>query len=99
MDCFREGPNFLVIDPQLCIDCSVCVPECPVDAIVGDREINDDQRHFIALNAQLAQHSDWKPITRAKSPMADHAHWREVPNKFNLLQKTADCQTHIPERS
>src|SRR3954466_12967034 len=78
MDCFLEGPNFLVINPDECIDCSMCVSECPVDAIVGEGEISEQQRPFIALNAELSRHPDWKPITRAKPPLDDHEKWSAV---------------------
>ena len=54
VDCFKEGPNFLVIDPVECIDCAVCVPECPVNAIYPEEDVPEDQQHFIALNAELA---------------------------------------------
>jgi len=87
MDCFVEGPNFLVIDPDGCIDCSICVGECPVGAIVGEHEIVGEQRRFIALNAELAQRPDWKPITRSKPPPADHARWAGVMHKLHLLDE------------
>jgi len=86
MDCFLEGPNFLVINPSECIDCSVCVPECPVGAIVNAEEIADDQRAFIELNKRLAKHPDWKPIARSKEPLAGHEAWAPVKSKLHLLQ-------------
>jgi ferredoxin len=86
MDCFLEGPNFLVIDPAECIDCSVCVPECPVGAIVNAEEISDDQRHFVELNARLASHPGWKPITKSKEPMTDHETWAAVESKLQFLE-------------
>ena len=86
MDCFLEGPNFLVIDPSECIDCSVCVPECPVNAIVNAEEISDDQRSFVELNERLAKRPDWKPITRSKEPLTDHEAWAAVKSKLHLLQ-------------
>ena len=54
VDCFYEGPNFLVIHPDECIDCALCEPECPVDAIFSDDEVPEDQIKFIELNAELA---------------------------------------------
>jgi ferredoxin len=86
MDCFLEGPNFLVINPDECIDCTMCAPECPVDAIVGDTEIAADQYQFIDINARLAKHPDWKPITKAKAALPDHDEWRAVQNKLHLLE-------------
>ena len=86
MDCFLEGPNFLVIDPTECIDCSVCVPECPVNAIVNAEEISDNQRWFIELNERLAKHPHWKRITTPKEPLTDHEAWAAVKRKLHLLQ-------------
>ena len=61
VDAFREGPNFLVIDPEDCIDCDVCVPECPVEAILSEDDVPVDQRVFIKINAELA--AVWPVIT------------------------------------
>ena len=80
MNCFREGPNFLAIAPDQCIDCSICVPECPVGAIYNEIDLPHDQRHFIALNAELAARADWK--SRPIWPMAIaefRASFRRVP--------------------
>jgi ferredoxin len=85
MDCFVAGPNFLVIDPDGCIDCSVCVPECPVNAIVNAAEATEAQRPYIALNARLAKSGHWPPIRRAQPPLPDHAAWRDVAQKAHLL--------------
>ena len=85
MDCFFEGANFLAINPDECIDCSMCVPECPVGAIVGDHEVALDQQHFIALNTDLATRSDWRRITRSQAPLPDHAYWARIDNKLPLL--------------
>src|SRR5512139_3791191 len=54
ISCFHEGPNFLVIDPDECIDCDICVPECPVDAIFPAGEVPAGQMAFIAVNAERA---------------------------------------------
>ena len=54
VDCFYEGPNFLVIHPDECIDCGLCEPECPIEAISADDELPDDQIEFIEINAKLA---------------------------------------------
>ena len=53
VDCFREGPNFLTIDPDECIDCAVCVAECPVNAIFAEEDVPADQQKFIKLNVEL----------------------------------------------
>jgi len=85
MDCFFEGPNFLAINPDECIDCSICVAECPVGAIVSDREIPADQRHFIGINRRLAADPRYRRISRVKAPMPQHEKWAGVPDKLALL--------------
>ncbi len=85
MDCFVEGPNFLAIDPETCIDCAICVPECPVDAIVNATEVTEAQRPYIALNARLAADPRWTPITKRQAPLDDHEAWRDVAAKRHLL--------------
>src|SRR5688500_10338431 len=87
VDCFREGPNFLVIDPDGCIDCTLCVPECPVDAIVAAAAVPEAQRHFIALNAELAK--AWVPIAVKKEPLPEHERWAEVKEKLQYLERGA----------
>lgn len=89
MDCFVQGPNFVVIDPAGCIDCSICVPQCPVNAIVNAAEASAEQAPYIALNAQLAQNPAWTPITRAQAPLPDHEEWRNVGAKRHLLVTAA----------
>lgn len=85
MECFVEGPNFLVIDPDECIDCSICVPQCPVQAIVADDEVPQEQAVFIELNRSLAKQAGWKPIRRSRAPLPDHERWAEAKNKLALL--------------
>ena len=85
VDCFREGPNFLVIDPDECIDCAVCVPECPVNAIYAEDDVPGDQQMFIKLNADLAK--NWPSITKTKSPLLDADEWKDQKNKIHLLEK------------
>ena len=83
VDCFREGPNFLVIDPDECIDCTLCVAECPVEAIFAEDDVPAAQQHFIALNAELAK--AWPAIIERKEPPADADAWRGVKDKLKLL--------------
>ncbi len=83
VDCFREGPNFLVIEPDECIDCTLCVAECPADAIFAEDDLPQDQRRFIALNAELAK--QWKPIVEKKDAPADADAWKGVKEKLHLL--------------
>jgi ferredoxin len=87
VDCFHEGPNFLVIDPEVCIDCAVCVPECPVDAIVADKDLTPAQAGFLELNARLA--AQWPVISESAQPLPDAEHWAQVPNKLEQLVETA----------
>jgi len=85
VDCFREGPNFLVIDPDECIDCTLCVAECPVEAIYSEYDLPDGQQQFLALNAELAK--KWKPIVEKREPAADADKWREVKDKLKFLER------------
>ncbi len=85
VDCFHEGPNFLVIDPEECIDCALCEPECPVEAIRADDEVPEDQRRFIELNAELA--TAWPVLTQKKPPPPDADRWRGVKDKLALLER------------
>lgn len=82
-DAFREGPNFLVIDPEACVDCDLCPAECPAEAIFADDELPEDQKHFLEINAELA--TLWPEISAAKEPLPDFADWDGKPNKLDLL--------------
>src|SRR4051812_33441895 len=82
-DAFREGPNFLVIAPDDCIDCALCVAECPVDAIFEESDVPAGQREFIALNAELA--GRWEPIVLKKEAPADAVQWAAVQDKRRYL--------------
>ncbi|KVL92180.1 ferredoxin FdxA [Burkholderia stagnalis] len=84
VDCFHEGSNFLVIDPDECIDCGVCRGECPVDAIFPADEVPAGQQAFVALNATLSK--TWPSITRSQLPTADAARWANVNDKLALLK-------------
>lgn len=85
VDCFREGTNFLVIDPEECIDCNLCVPECPVNAIYPEDEVPEDQKQFIDLNAQLA--AKWPAITMMKPAPTDADEWAKMKDKLQYLEK------------
>jgi ferredoxin len=85
VDCFREGPNMLVIDPDECIDCTLCVPECPVEAIFAEDDVPDAQQEFIAKNRELA--AQWKPIIERKPAPPDADQWAKVKDKKALLEK------------
>ena len=68
VDCFHEGPGFLVIDPDECIDCAVCIPECPANAIFAEEDLPADQLAFIKLNAELALADGWTNGMHITSP-------------------------------
>jgi len=85
VDCFHEGPNMLVIDPDECIDCTLCVPECPANAIYAEDDVPADQDQFRALNAELAK--KWPVLTERKPAPDDAAEWDGKPGKLQLLQK------------
>jgi len=85
VDCFREGPNMLVIDPDECIDCAVCIPECPVNAIYAEEDTPADQMNFIKLNVELSLAAGWKSITKRKTPPADADEWKDKTGKLSEL--------------
>ena len=101
VDAFHEGPNFLVIDPDECIDCTLCEPECPINAIYPEDDVPAGQEAFVALNAELAKDwpviterkdspadaKDWPVITERKDSPADAKEWEGKPDKLNLLQR------------
>ena len=85
VDSFREGRNFLVIDPAECIDRTLCVAECPVEAIYAEDDVPHDQKQFIALNAELAK--EWKPIVERKDALPDADHWARIKGKLGELER------------
>ena len=89
VDCFYEGENMLVIHPDECIDCGVCEPECPVDAIKPDTE--PDMAKWIALNGDLAQ--QWPNIRERIPPLPDHEAWARQANKLDSLSRNPAAQT------
>ncbi len=78
VDCFYEGENMLVIHPDQCIDCGVCEPECPVEAIVPDTD--PDTEKWVEINRSYAM--AWPNIDRKGEAPADADDWTEVSNKF-----------------
>jgi ferredoxin len=87
VDCFHEGPNFLVIDPDVCIDCGVCIPECPVEAIVEESELKPEQREYLEINARLTPL--WPVIAQSKEPLPDADDWSTQTNKREMLAEDA----------
>ena len=85
VDCFREGPNFLVIEPDECIDCAVCIPECPVNAIFPEEDVPESQRAFLAINLELSR--KWPTITDKKDALPDSEKWKDVEGKLQYLER------------
>ena len=85
VDCFHEGPNFLVIDPEECIDCTLCVAECPAEAIFAEDDVPAPLQQFIALNAELAK--SWPVIAERREPLADADEWNGVADKLDKLER------------
>jgi len=85
VDCFYEGPEFLVINPDECIDCALCEPACPAEAIFPEDELPDDQQVFLKINARQA--GRWPNITEKKPPCPDAEQWENQPDK----------RQHLPE--
>jgi ferredoxin len=85
VDCFYEGENMLVIHPDECIDCTLCEPECPAEAIYSEEEIPKGQEQFLKLNAELAK--TWPVINEMKPAPADADEWKGRPGKLSLLER------------
>lgn len=83
VDCFHAGPNFLVIDPMECIDCTLCEPECPAGAIYKDSDIPHEFHEFIDLNAQLS--TRWPMIAERTMTPVDADKWDGVAHKIEYL--------------
>jgi len=86
VDCFYEGPNMLVINPDECIDCGVCIPECPVDAIIDDYEMQSyPDKDWITINEEMSQ--KWPVITEQKDPLPEADEFKDTKDKKNLMEK------------
>lgn len=83
VDCFHEGPNFLVINPEECIDCGLCEPECPTEAILSEDDLSEENNNFLEINAKYA--NEWPVITEKKESLTDADDWAKVANKLDLL--------------
>jgi ferredoxin len=85
VDCFYEGPNFLVINPDECIDCALCEPECPVNAIYAEDDLPEKYQAFLEINTELSK--QWPNITRRKDAPSDADEWANKDNKLEYLEK------------
>ncbi|MBL4769050.1 MAG: ferredoxin family protein [Rhodobacteraceae bacterium] len=86
VDCFYEGPNFLVIHPDECIDCDACVEACPADAIFNEDDLPENMQHFLGINEELAQ--VWPQISDQSDPLPDADKWVGVAGKLDKLIKS-----------
>jgi len=85
VDCFHEGPNYMVINPDECIDCALCEPECPANAIKADDDLELEEVNFIDINAELSK--SWPNITISKEPLADADKFKDVAGKLAYLER------------
>ena len=85
VDCFHEGPNFLVIDPEECIDCTLCEPECPAEAIFSEDDLPDNQSEYLQINEELSL--VWPVISEKKDPLPDAEEWDGKTDKTPLLER------------
>ena len=85
VDCFHEGPNFLVINPEECIDCSLCEPECPINAILSEDDLKDEDKKYLEINSRLSK--TWPLITEAKAAPDDAKEWENKSDKLKLLEE------------
>lgn len=85
VDCFYEGPNFLVINPDECIDCGLCEPECPSKAIFAEDDLPTHLQEYKPLNEKLSK--VWPNINRKKPPLPDADEWQGKADKRELLKE------------
>lgn len=85
VDAFREGPNFLVIDPMECIDCDACVSECPVEAIYPDDEVPEKWEDYIDLNERLSEAWEDRIINETQDALPDADDWATKEDKRDQL--------------
>ena len=85
VDCFHEGPNMLVINPEECIDCNLCVAQCPIDAIYSEENLPEDQKHMLEVNEKYS--ALWPVLDVKKAPPEDADDWIDVPNKLQHLEE------------
>ena len=84
VDCFYEGENMLVINPDECIDCGVCIPECPEEAIY---QTDDEDDPWFKHNLYFSEEANWPNITDAKDPMPEYEKYSGQSDKTKLFKK------------
>ena len=85
VECFYAGDQMLYIHPEECIDCTLCEPECPIEAIYSEEELPEGQEKMLALNAELSE--KWPVITEMGEPPEDAAEWEGKPDKLKYLER------------
>ena len=88
VDCFHEGPTMLVIDPEECIDCAMCETECPVEAIVSEDDLSEDQRDFLEINEKYSV--KWPVITSMKPAPKDAKEWESIKDKRQYIDQLSE---------
>lgn len=86
VDAFRVGPNYMVIDPTVCVNCTTCTICCPIGAIVPDYELGKDQRYLLEVNARLARL--FPAASGPVEPLPEAEEWSMRSGKFDLIQNT-----------
>jgi ferredoxin len=86
VEAFKEGKTSLIIDPEICVDCDLCVPECPVDAIYSEDNLPEKWAHYKEINERYAQ--EWPTISEQKDPPADADQWKAVEAKADQFDPT-----------
>ncbi len=87
VECFHEGVNFLVIDPDVCIDCGLCVPECPTEAIFAEEDLPEKWEDYVEINAQYT--AEWPIISEKKDALPDADEFKDVEDKRDMLDPAA----------
>ena len=83
VECFHEGPNMLVINPEECIDCALCEPECPINAISSENSEKNYDKKYLEVNKRLSK--KWPIIVTSKQPMPEAKKWEKVKDKMKFL--------------
>lgn len=87
VDCFHEGENMLVIDPEECIDCGACIPECPAEAIFLDEDLPAKWSAYVEINERLAQ--QWPVLTTQREPLPGADAAKNEANKVGSISEAA----------
>ena len=95
VDCFHEGPNFLVINPEECIDCSLCEPECPINAILSEDDLKEEDKKYLEINDRLSK--KWPLITEAKPAPDDAKEWENKPDKLRDCRYSQRSEDDNPQ--